>query len=32
MQFSLDGYPLQTALIVKAILIFRSDLEIVFWG
>lgn len=32
MELSLDGYPLQTALVVKAILIFRSNLQTVFYG
>lgn len=32
MELSLDGYPLQTALVVKAILIFRRDLQTVFYG
>lgn len=27
MELSLDGYPLQTALVVKGILIFRSNLQ-----
>lgn len=31
MELPLDGYPLQTALVVKAILIFRSNLHTVFY-